>query len=1181
MRCQSCGHDNRATAIFCEQCGTRLAPVCPHCGAEVRPGARFCDACGHRLIQAAQPAPAPDPRTYTPPYLREKILRGRTALEGERRTVTVLFADAVGSTALAERLDEEVVRNITQGCFTRMLDAVHRYEGTVNHFLGDGIMALFGAPIAHEDAARRAVAAALDMQRALVDYARELEQHSGVAYHFRVGLNTGPVVVGMVGDNLRTDYTAIGDTVNLAARMQQVAEPDTVYLSESTYHAVRDYFACEPLGPLTVKGKAEAVVAYKALREKGIQTRIEAATERGLTPFVGRDRELQLLSSYFESAQRGQGQVVFLSGEAGIGKSRLLLEFRHALAHETITWLEGHSISFGKNIAYLPIIDILKRAFGVAEGDSDADIIRRVDDGTAGWDSTAWATVPYLKYLLNVDPGDPAIVAMDPLERRAGIFDALRALVLEASRTRPLVLVVEDLHWMDEMSAEALAVLVDTIAAAPVLLLATYRPGYVPALGERTYATRLHLDALRPEQSNSLLEAMLQVSSLPSQLQHLITGKAEGNPFYIEEVTRALLEMGALERSNGSYTLARPLDQIHIPNTIQEVILSRIDRLEREAKEALQLASVIGREFTVRLLGRISDLHAQLDTALGELKTLELIYQKVYFHDPAYIFKHALTHDVAYATLLVERRKALHRIVAAAVEDLYADRLPEQYETLAYHYSQGEDWAKALEYLEKAGDKATAAYANQDALDFYARALVVCEKLGDTVVATAAIVAQKRGFVHFGLGEYPGAVADFERMLGFAKILHDRHLEGLALVFRGMAELNAHTFEVAEQTLRAALSMSNKGFDDVRLVASGNLVELLQVLNRHQEAAVLRRVVEELVQRIDDPFWRAVASLYLPWAANWAGRFDEALAILERWRAAVEASKQGYLYLLHQWTEAIVWGGKGEYQRALAILEQTLTTAERVGDYQGRMRAPNTIGWIYNELQNHERALEWNMRGVRVAQAYSTPDPEIEGNARVNLGDTLLALDRLDEAEEQFRVVEQVVRTPRPEDHWMLWRYAQHLFHSYGELWLLRGDDEKALAYAGDCLELAEASESRKNIVKARRLRAQVFLAQGKLAEAEQEIDTALQIAQEIGNPPQLWKTFVALGELRQAQGQPEKTFQAYHDALAIIDAVAAGLTDASVRETFLTSPHVAHIRHLATAVAQGGHPGLGPRRGM
>ena len=1113
------------------------------------------------MAEPAKPAPAPEPRSYTPRHLAEKILRDRATLEGERRTVTALFADAIGFTPLSERLDEEEVYDLMQGCLGRMMDAVHRYEGTVTQFRGDGVMALFGAPIAHEDAARRAVAAALEMQKSLDEYAAEVKQRHPIECRFRVGLNTGPVVVGKISDNLDMDYTALGDTVNLAARMEELAEPGTVYLSEDTYRAVQDYFDCEPLGALTVKGKAEPVVAYRVVRETAVRTRFEAAAERGLTPFVGRDQEQTVLRGYLEQAKRGQGQVVFVSGEAGIGKSRLLLEFRRSMLDEGVTWLEGHCSSYGKNIPYLPVIDILKSDFGVEEGDNDAAIIGKVDEGTAAWDEAARATVPYLKYLLNVDPGDPTVTTMDPMERRAGIFDGLRALLLQESRRRPLVMVVEDLHWIDEKSEEALAALVDVVASAPVLLVLTYRPGYAHSLGERTYYSRLALGHLPPEESAAMAERVLQVATLPQQLAELITAKAEGNPFYIEEVTKSLVEAGVLRKTNGSYSLERPAEQVRVPDTIQEVILSRIDRLERRAKEAIQLASVIGREFTVRLLERISDVEAKLDDLLGELKSLELIYEKTYFPELSYMFKHALTHDVAYSTLLLERRKALHSIVATAIEELYADRLTEHYEALAHHYYEGQEWEKALDYLVRAGDKAAAAFANQDALDYYDRALEVCDRLGEPALETAASVAQSRAFVNFTIGEFPGGIADLERLLAAARGLRDRHLEGMALAYRGLFENEEHDFEKAQDTLQAALAIGQEiGDNEVAFMSQVGLAELFYVTNRRAEAEALAAAAEKLAPAASDALALGYWGLFHSISANWAGRFNEAIHRMHgAWRST--ADQMAAMAVFADWCEALAMGGRGDYDEALQALRDLVSTCDRIGEVQVRARALNTIGWICGELQDHLNAIEWDKRGVEAAVEQNRPDPEFENNARLNLGDSLVALGRLDEAEEQYKMVERVARNPRPPELWMLWRYSEHLFHSYGELCLARGDHAKALTYADECLQLAEPNDSKKNIVKGRRLRGQALLAQGKLSEAQQELATALEIAKEIGNPPQLWKTYVALGDLCQAQGQTEDARKAYGDALAVIDGVAADLTDVSLKETLLNSDHVQEIR--------------------
>lgn len=1051
--------------------------------------------------------------------------------------------------------------SLMQRCLAVMTETVHRYDGHVAHFAGDGGMAIFGAPIAHEDSARRAVGAALEIQRALQVCSAEVEGRHGLECPFRVGLNTGPVVVGTISDDLTMDFTAVGDTVNLAARMQQLADPGTVLLSESAYRAVRDFFECEPRGALIAKGKTKPVNAYQVLRKKPTRTRFEAATEHGLAAFVGRSGELAALEAYLQQARQGHGQVVLLSGEAGMGKSRLLLEFRRSLTGQTVTWLEGHCISYGKDISYLPMVEVSKRAFGVEEGDGEARIIDRVDAGTAGWDAAGQATVPYLKYLLAVDPGDPTVLTMDPRERRAGILDALRTLVVDQAARQPLVMVVEDLHWVDEMSQGALAALVDVVPVAPVLLVLTYRPGYEHAPVERTYITRLALGHITDKESAALAADVLHAAALPEALERLITSKAEGNPFYVEEETKSLLETGLLVEANGSYTLVRPIEEIRIPDTIQEVILSRIDRLEHQARQAIQLASVIGREFTVRLLGRISDLEARLDDALSELKALELIYEKLFSPELAYMFKHALTHDVAYSTLMHERRKALHRVVGAAIEELYADRLPEQYEALAHHYYEAQEWEKALEYLAKAGDKAAAAYANHDAVAFYGRGLEACEKLGDDTLATAATLAHRRALVQFGIGNFAGAAADFERKRAAAIALGDRSLEGMALAHQGLAELFNHDFATAEATLLASLTVAEEGFDECHALASLVLASLHIILGRRSEANPLLAVVAREEERLDN-VGRGIWSWLSGRLETWAGRFDEALRNLERHRPAAEASTG--ISHWHGWVEGCALAGRGDYQAALDRLDQTLATCERVGDLIVRIRLLNTFGWVYAELQDHRRALEWNQRGLDATRATGTPSAEVEMHTLLNLGENLLALGRLDEAEDYFRQVEEVVHHPGPTQLWVHWRFSERFLHSYGELRLVRGDAAAALALADECLALASRNGSTKVMVKGRRLQGQALAAQGRLDLAEQELDAALVMAKQVANPPQLWKTFVALGDLRRAQGRTEDAGHAYRDALAVIEGVAAGLTDESLRATFLASDHVQGIRAAA-----------------
>jgi class 3 adenylate cyclase/tetratricopeptide (TPR) repeat protein len=1138
VHCPNCGHDNRAQAKFCEECGAPLAQACPRCQAEVRPEARFCDACG-------QPLEAP-----TAP----------TAVEGERRIVTVLFADAVGSTSMAERLGEEETYSLMQGATSCMTDAVHAYDGHVASFTGDGIMAVFGAPIAGEESERRAVAAALRMQQALEGYALEVGARHPVECRFRVGLNTGPVVVGKVSDELTMEFTAIGDTVNLAARMEQLAEPGSVYLTEPTYRAVADHIECEPVGSLAVKGKEAPVPAWRALREKPARTRLERAADRGLAPFVGREDELGALEGHLRRAGQGRGRVVFVSGDAGMGKSRLLLELRRRVGAET-RWLQGRCTAFGRATPYLPVVDLLKGAFAVQEGDDEEGIIGRIEEATSSWDEGARTTVPYLRYLLSVDPGDEHIKRMDPRERRAGILDGLRALLHQESIRSPLVVVFEDLHWVDQASEQALAALVDAVPATPVLLLLTHRPGSVHAL-DRSYTTHLALEPLAEEDSAALIRGVLGTGGLPAELDRLVSDKAEGNPFFTEEVLHSLTEQGILARANGGYALTRALTEVRIPDTVQEVILSRIDRLERPAKAALQLASVIGREFTLHLLERISDLEARLERALTELKTLELIYEKAWFPELAYMFKHALTHDVAYSTLLAERRRGLHRVVAAAVEELYGDRLAEHYETLAHHYFEGQDWEKALDYLAKAGAKAAAAFANQDALDYYARALEVCEKLGDATLATRAALAQRRAFVSFGIGRFSEGITDMDRVLVAARRLGDGHLEGMALAYRGLCEIYNHQLDLAEATLREGLAVGEKGEgdDEVRAAASFYLGLLCAVGDRHAEAEARIGFLREHGSALKDAFTVGFWRLFDSRLALWEGRLDVALKKSAEGRAAAEGST--FLRLQGRWNEAHARATIGDYEGARQMLQETLANCERVGDMVTRVRCVNTMGYVYSELCDFASAMDWNQQGVEMALASKAPVPEVEMNARLNLGENLLAQGRLDEAEEHFLAVEEVVRHPKIE--WMRWRYAQRFFHSFGEWWLARGDLSRARALADECLAGAERSCSRKNILKARRLRGQCHLVEGRWDEAEAELAAALGLAREVGSPPQTWKTLVALGELRAAQGRTDDASHAYAEALSVVDGVAARLTDEGLRDTFLQSEHVQGIRRAA-----------------
>jgi class 3 adenylate cyclase/tetratricopeptide (TPR) repeat protein len=1172
MRCPQCGHDNPEQVKFCGECGTRIEGLCPGCGTSNPPTNKFCYQCGQALTAApASAAHFASPQSYTPPHLAEKILTSRTALEGERKQVTVLFTDVSGFTSISEKLDPEDVHQLMNRAFELMLGEVHRYEGTINQFLGDGVMALFGAPIAHEDHAQRAVHAALGMQRVLHGYSAELQRTRGITFRVRLGLNTGLVVVGSIGDNLRMDYTAVGDTTNLASRMVNLAEPGQVVIAEDTHKAVRGYFVTRPLGERAIKGKAEPVNAYEVVRARGLRTRLEVGAERGLTPFVGREPELTLLQERWAEARAGRGQVICLMGEAGIGKSRLLLEFQRRLADESVTWLTGRCISYGKEMAYLPIIDLLKHNFQVEEGDDDATISAKIERGMGALGEELQPTISHIKYLLSIPPGDDTVLNLDAQQRRLKLFEALRAMTLRGGQLRPLVLVVEDLHWIDKTSEDVLLHLADSILAARVLLLVTYRPGYQNPFGEWTYTTRIELRTLSDHDSLRLAAGMLAMPELPPELRDLIVRKAEGNPFFLEEVLKSLLEVGALRQRDGRYVLTKPISEIYVPNTVQDVIMARIDRLEETPKRALQLASVIGREFTVRLLERISDVKAQLERFLQELKVLEFIYERSFYPELAYMFKHALTHDVAYNSLLMQRRKELHRLIAMAIEELYAERLPESYEMLAYHYERGEVWEKALEYLVKAGQKAQQAYANQEAREHYSRALDICERLGEAVEpATRMTIYAGKGAVHFLLSEFRASVEAHQRLLEVARQLGDRDTEAEALYQIGFGFFYAHEFEKALESSHQAQALALEIGNQNILAASLFVIAFVHaVAGKLDEATHGIEEALRVSREAGEKGCEGFNLILLGQLHNWKGEYEQALQLLEQGFTIGHAHDLQLIVIWIVWERGLTHGGKGEYTAALGALQDALALSDRLGDKVFKCRVLNSLGWVYGEIYNLEAALQYNRDGAETS--YKVGDPEIIRNAEINLGDDYLLLGDLEQAQRYLeKVYVDTQQRGKWGEEWMKWRYSQHLYHSLGELWLTKGDAAQALEFAEECLQLAEPTLSRKNLVKGWRLKGQALLAQEQGEQAEAALTRALTIAREIGNPPQLWKTYQALGVLYESQADLERARAAYQSAIDVIDGVAERLQDQELQRTFLAARPVREIRERLAPARRG-----------
>jgi tetratricopeptide (TPR) repeat protein len=602
-----------------------------------------------------------------------------------------------------------------------------------------------------------------------------------------------------------------------------------------------------------------------------------------------------------------------------------------------------------------------------------------------------------------------------------------------------------------------------------------------------------------------------------------------------------------------------------VPWDIAHGVRQRAVALPATAREILDVAAIVGRVASLDVLVAATGVPEPMVVgALEAACQLRLLEEA---GPGTYQFAHDVIREVVEADVGVTRRALQHRAVAAAVEKSFAHRLPEQYETLAHHFTQAGAWDKALEYRVKAGDRAAQAYANESALAHYAQALAAGERIGPESNAAVAAAAQKRGVLNILLGNTGDAVADFNLMLAAARALGDRHVQGFALAGRGQCEFWHHEFAAAESSLRAALVLADPGIDDVRYSASVWLGGMYMAIGRWPEAQPILMAVEDLGATIGDPLDRSFWTIFVALQTGWFGRFEHALAVLERGREA--ASQHAFTQIAFDWHEALYRGGKGEYQRAIDLLRDVLASGVRVHEPWWSTRAINTMGWLHAELQNHDSALEWSQRGVDAAMALPAPDREIENNARLNLADCLVALGRLDAAGEQYRIVDQFVRHPGPRDHVSLIRYSQHHFHSYGEWWLCQGDHARALDNATACLALAEPEGHRKNVVKGRRLRAQVLLARDQLGEAHEGIARALIVARELGNPTQLWKTLATLGDLLTRRGRPSEAGEAYREALAVIDGVAAGLTDVTLRDTFVSSAKVQRIRGLAGLPAE------------
>jgi len=1042
-----------------------------------------------------QPSTASRPRfvspdVYTPKHLAEKILTSKSALEGERKHVTVLFADLKGSMELLADRDPEEARRLLDPVLERMLGAVHHYEGTVNQVMGDGIMALFGAPLAHEDHAVRACYAALKMQQSINLYADGLRRGGGTPVQIRVGLNSGEVVVRAIGNDLHMDYTAVGQTTHLAARMEQMAKPGSILFTKDTLKLAEGYVRAKSLGLVTVKGLDSPTELYELVGVGRARSRLQAGAARGLTRFVGREREQQKLAQALEHAGAGHGQAVAIVGEAGVGKSRIAWEFIRS--HRTHGWrvLETVSVPYRSSTPYMPVIKLLKAYLRIEERDDQREIRDRVASKLLTLDRTLERLLTPLLALLDLPVDDAGWGALDPPQRRQRILEAVKRLLLRESQVQPLLLLLEDLHWIDSESQALLDSLIESLPTERVLLLINYRPEFQHAWGTKSYYTELRIDPLPPESAEELLTTLLGQDGMLEPLRRLLIERTGGNPFFLEESVQTLLETKVLVGDRGAYRMTKLPEAWQIPATVQAILAARIDRLSPENRRLLQTASVIGKSVPFTILKAVAGVpENSLRYGLVNLQAAEFLYETSRFPDIEYTFKHALTHEVAYGSLLQDQRRSLHSRIVEALETLFPDRMAEQVDRLAHHAFQGEVWEKAVIYLRQAGAKALDRSVYREAVSSFEQALAALHRLPDTRQKIKREIDLRLDLRQslFPLNELATVWRYLQEAEEMAIALDDpRRLGWVSAYMCGhRVHTGGHVKEVHALAQRVETIAERLGDDSLRIAAQYYLTavpylagnyrgtehacrKLMQLLHDQQtlerfglvvspavwahaklaRALAQRGIFNEgeahgqdsirIAETLDHPFSVVVACLGLAYLKTIKGELTQAASLLERavaqcreWNITshtpIAMASLGHVY---------AWSGRiGE---GVSCLQQALTAHESAGIGYYQSLCVEQLGEAYLLADQVEDARECADRAVMLAR--DRGERGFEAWALRLLGDITSHHDRLDMAEAEAHYSAAVTLASELE----MWPLLAHCYLGLGKLCRQTGKLERA-----------------------------------------------------------------------------------------------------------------------------------------
>jgi predicted ATPase/class 3 adenylate cyclase len=1089
MQCARCRHDNRDDARFCRECGAPFGTRCSVCAANLSAESRFCDNCGAPSAVVTAPQIASplfgSPYFHAPSALAKRILTSDAALEGERKQVTVLFSDMKGSTEQIADRDPEEARRLLDPILERMMEAVDRYEGTVNQVMGDGIQALFGAPLAYEDHALRACYAALKMQESIKKYAEELRRTEGFPLQIRVGLNSGEVLVRSLGSELHMNYSAHGETIHLAARMEQMAIPGTILISSRTFQLAEGYVVSQSLGPMFVKGLAVPVVAYELLGAVAV-SRLQALAGRGLTRFVGRENEMEQLRQALERARAGHGQILALVGEPGVGKSRLIQEFIQSEPTKDWRTLEARAQSYGAAAGYVPVTEFLKGYFQLATSDEPLAIREKVTSKLMSLDQALLSTLPALLTLLGLPPDDPQSSTSDPPQRRQRTLEAVKRLLFRASEEQPLLLVLEDLHSIDPETQVLLDGIVDGLPAARILLLVSCRPEYRHGWASKTYYTQVRVNPLIPDMAGELLNALVGTDSGLEPLKTLLIEKTGGTPFFLEESVRSLVETGVLSGKPAGYRATKSISELKVPVSIEALLASRIDRLTPVDKRLLQTAAVVGYQVPRSILQAVGNLAPEhLREALKRLQASEFLYETSLFPDIEYTFKHALIHDAAYQMLSSDRRRMLHAAALTAGEQLYADRVSEKSDWLAFHAFRAQVWDRAVIHLQAAAAREIARAANRVAVQHLENALIANDNLPIEARATLAIdlrIALRHALTPLGRVQ---RTLDYLRAAETIAIeLNDRPRLGRVVSFTANClVLQAHYVEAIETGGRALNIARELGDHRLELATNMYMARARLARGEHRLAiATLEEIIEELETKPPDDFHG------LPVLPAAFARSNLAACLAE----------------------------VGAFEQAAAHASEAARRADAIGQ-------PDSIMWAYWSIGSVALSRGASGEAVvvfdRLLDVCRTHD--LDAYASRIMAALGLTMARIGQVKEGLVLLEKAVVLDASAEPQMTRSFA---LTALAEALLLAGELEKALTVGTQAVQRTRAHQERGAEAHACWLLATIHGARAvDLDEAAGMFETATAIASELGLQPLLAHCHLGFGDLHEQRGLQPK----------------------------------------------------------